>query len=205
MTNTYITPDDVAVRCEQAKQRGQGWSAACPAHDDKQASLSINPGRKGTLVYCHAGCKLDDILNELGLRREQLFYDYKDRRVWDEHGMDAGRLMAEMLKQEHGSRLKSPIVAVDDVMWHALVTPVVRDKVGEDSMERAMAMAGVEFPLYMDLEFEEAMTYHAVFRDGPLFTFMRPVWEAAKRPNWHDFAAQCFKAMHAEYRKRAGR
>lgn len=30
----------------------------CPAHDDKQASLTITKGRKCTLFYCFAGCSI---------------------------------------------------------------------------------------------------------------------------------------------------
>ena len=42
------------------KETGQDKATAqCPAHDDSRASLSVGPRRddKGTVVYCHAGCK----------------------------------------------------------------------------------------------------------------------------------------------------
>jgi hypothetical protein len=46
----------------------------CPAHDDKQASLSINPDSSGrTLVHCFAGCKLDDVLAAKGITQADLF------------------------------------------------------------------------------------------------------------------------------------
>ncbi len=44
------------------QQRGNGWSARCPAHDDRSPSLSIAEGDDGrTLVKCHAGCKVEAI------------------------------------------------------------------------------------------------------------------------------------------------
>lgn len=47
----------------------------CPAHQDKQASLAVTKGRKCTLLYCHAGCQLDDILNAAGLEKRDIFYE----------------------------------------------------------------------------------------------------------------------------------
>lgn len=35
---------------------GTGYSARCPAHDDKTPSLSIADGEKGVVFRCHAGC-----------------------------------------------------------------------------------------------------------------------------------------------------
>ncbi|MEP7285404.1 MAG: AAA family ATPase [Chloroflexota bacterium] len=40
----------------------------CPAHDDHKASLSINAGANGAVLFrCHAGCKTEDILAKKGL------------------------------------------------------------------------------------------------------------------------------------------
>jgi len=40
-----------------AKKSGSDWSARCPAHDDRHASLSVSPGDDGRLLrHCHAGC-----------------------------------------------------------------------------------------------------------------------------------------------------
>lgn len=47
----------------------------CPAHDDKHASLSVTKGRKCTLFYCHAGCKVDEVLRAAGLMKKDTFYD----------------------------------------------------------------------------------------------------------------------------------
>ncbi len=36
---------------------GDGWTARCPAHDDRTPSLSIRAAHDGkVLVHCHAGC-----------------------------------------------------------------------------------------------------------------------------------------------------
>lgn len=47
----------------------------CPAHADKQASLTISQGRKCTLFHCHANCSIDSILSAAGLELKNTFYD----------------------------------------------------------------------------------------------------------------------------------
>lgn len=52
-----------------ARRTGSGrWMARCPAHDDREPSLSITTGRDGrVLVHCFAGCAVPAILAALGL------------------------------------------------------------------------------------------------------------------------------------------
>ncbi len=58
-----------------------GWVAQCPAHDDRQPSLSISEGQDGrALVYCHAGCGIRDILDGLSVDPQALFADYDPTR-----------------------------------------------------------------------------------------------------------------------------
>src|SRR5262249_37860796 len=56
------------------KKSGKGWSARCPAHEDRKASLSISAGDDGrALVKCHAGCATSAILAVVGLKPADLF------------------------------------------------------------------------------------------------------------------------------------
>jgi hypothetical protein len=58
----------------QPKQTASGWSARCPAHEDRQASLSIAEGDAGrVLLKCHAGCDHKKIVAALGLEERDLF------------------------------------------------------------------------------------------------------------------------------------
>lgn len=51
-----------------AKISGNGFSAKCPAHEDRNASLSVSEGRDGrVLVHCHAGCAPEAICQAIGL------------------------------------------------------------------------------------------------------------------------------------------
>jgi putative DNA primase/helicase len=53
----------------RGRPAGKGkWQAKCPAHQDRNPSLSIREGRDGyVLLKCHAGCDLKDILEKLRL------------------------------------------------------------------------------------------------------------------------------------------
>lgn len=70
--------------------RANGSGARCPAHDDRNASLSIGDRSdgNGVVVNCHAGCSANEIVAALGWKLADLF---------DEPRQDAGprRIVAE--------------------------------------------------------------------------------------------------------------
>jgi putative DNA primase/helicase len=48
------------------RKAGSGWTARCPAHDDRTPSLSIQDADDGkVLVRCHAGCEQERVLAAL--------------------------------------------------------------------------------------------------------------------------------------------
>ena len=56
--------------------RGAGrdrWSAQCPAHEDREPSLSIAAGLECALLTCHGGCGAEAVLGALGLQLADLF------------------------------------------------------------------------------------------------------------------------------------
>lgn len=69
-----MTLDELLAKCAGVRREGAGWSARCPAHDDRRASLSISEGAEGRLlVHCHAQCQLDAVLVAWGLTPRDLF------------------------------------------------------------------------------------------------------------------------------------
>lgn len=70
----FIYIEDFVSRLSAVKgSRGQ-YSAKCPAHDDKHASLSVKQGNDGKiLLHCHAGCTTENIVSALGLKISDLF------------------------------------------------------------------------------------------------------------------------------------
>lgn len=68
-----MTTTEVARRFG-AREIAKGWIARCPAHADGRPSLSINEGRSGqTLLFCHAGCRVQDVVSSVGLTIGDLF------------------------------------------------------------------------------------------------------------------------------------
>jgi putative DNA primase/helicase len=50
------------------------WSALCPAHPDRNPSLSVSRGADNVaLVFCHAGCECAAVVGALGLTESDLF------------------------------------------------------------------------------------------------------------------------------------
>lgn len=62
-------------RLDKVKPAGAGkWNARCPAHDDRDPSLSIAEADSGkVLLHCWAGCAARDILAAIGLELRHLF------------------------------------------------------------------------------------------------------------------------------------
>jgi len=69
-----MTPVELVLsKLPDAKRSGKGWIARCPAHDDRKPSLSITEGEDGrALVYCHAGCTVEAVLDAMGLKMADL-------------------------------------------------------------------------------------------------------------------------------------
>ncbi|MGH8433303.1 MAG: virulence-associated protein E [Pseudomonas sp.] len=79
MTNPI---DQLFPRLDKVKPTGPGkWKACCPAHDDKEPSLSIREADDGkVLLHCWAGCTATDITAAIGLELRDLFPGEKQQR-----------------------------------------------------------------------------------------------------------------------------
>ena len=64
----------VLARLEGVRHHGDGWTARCPAHQDRTASLTIAEGDDGkALLCCFAGCHITSIATAIGLSLRDLF------------------------------------------------------------------------------------------------------------------------------------
>ena len=90
MTAAMTAPYDPVEAVAQAlrdvgchvQTAGRGYAAQCPAHDDRDPSLSVARGTKGepkAVVFCHAGCGVGDILEALHMEPAALFANYDAR------------------------------------------------------------------------------------------------------------------------------
>lgn len=61
-----MTTEEIA-EIFNAKGSNGKYKALCPAHNDKNPSLSITQKEGVTLLHCFAGCNVYDIVKEVGL------------------------------------------------------------------------------------------------------------------------------------------
>lgn len=58
---------EILSRLKGVRVSRNGWSALCPAHDDRQPSLNIANKNGRDLIYCHAGCSFEDVMTALDI------------------------------------------------------------------------------------------------------------------------------------------
>ncbi len=73
--------DEILSRFERVRRHGAGWIALCPAHADKNPSLSIGESDGKILLHCYAGCTPNAICAAVGIPMRDLFAP----RVVDEY------------------------------------------------------------------------------------------------------------------------
>jgi DNA primase len=65
-----------ALEVRDCRPRGsdaRGYSALCPAHEDRTPSLVVYYEGDKVLVHCHAGCAGAEVVRALGLEWRDLF------------------------------------------------------------------------------------------------------------------------------------
>jgi hypothetical protein len=68
--------DALLRRFEDVKEHNGYFMALCPAHHDRDPSLSISQADDGrVLIKCHAGCATESIVEAIGLEMSDLFDD----------------------------------------------------------------------------------------------------------------------------------
>jgi hypothetical protein len=94
------------------RKAGSAWMTRCPAHGDREPSLSIRDAEDGkVLVHCHAGCGQKQVIAAL-----------KTRGIWKEIGRRGGELihLQPSLKDERdGGDARRTVAALR--VWRATV------------------------------------------------------------------------------------
>lgn len=84
-------------RLDRVRQTGKGYTARCPAHEDRTASLSMTSADDGrVLLHCFAGCGAADVVAAVGMELRDLFVkrptadmSFAERAALKEHGRQA--------------------------------------------------------------------------------------------------------------------
>ena len=97
--------DLVLGRLEGVRKNGKGYEARCPAHDDRNPSLSVSLGERGeVLLHCHAGCEFERVLSALELDKADLFPRDESRKreivARYDYANEAGELLFQVVRFE---------------------------------------------------------------------------------------------------------
>lgn len=72
LLNPMIT--DLLSKLDKVRQTGSNtWTACCPAHKDRSASLSIRDADGKVLLHCFAGCSVAEVIGAIGMELSDLF------------------------------------------------------------------------------------------------------------------------------------
>lgn len=94
--------DLVLSKAQRLTRSGSEQVALCPAHDDREPSLTIREGKDGrVLLRCQAGCDLEAILGAWGLAKRDLYPEADTPKA------EAAKVIDQIYKytDEHGALL----------------------------------------------------------------------------------------------------
>jgi putative DNA primase/helicase len=112
------------------RKNGDGWMACCPAHDDREPSLSIRDADNGNiLVHCHAGCDQERVI--AALRSRGLWKENSRVRCSASHAAARNQQDRDIAKRSHAAL----------TIWRA-ASPA-----GETVVEMYLASRGLRLPL----------------------------------------------------------
>jgi putative DNA primase/helicase len=138
------TAEDLA-KALNGRKVGVGWMACCPAHHDREPSLSIRETDDGKiLVHCHAGCDQDDVIAAL-----------RSRGLWPEKGPRQRRRSALHAIASKPARDDTKRTEAGLAMWNASIS-------GDGSLvEKYLATRGLHLPLPPMLRFHAALKHRS--------------------------------------------
>ena len=157
--STIVRPiDRLLEHLDGVRRSGRGWTARCPAHNDKTPSLSIAEGDDGrVLLNCFAGCETSSVIAALGLELADLFAeDGNDRSFYAALKPDAQKSGIIALGREidrlqpvavisaatlEHMELPEPRYAVPGILVSGLAMLAAKPKIGKSWMALDWAIA----------------------------------------------------------------
>lgn len=125
---------------------GGGWTARCPAHDDRTPSLSIRDTDDGkVLVRCHTGCDQDKVIATL-----------QSRGLWPEKGSRRITLLAprSVSKRTEPDRDDAKRTEAALAIWQVAMPA------GGSLVETYLGSRGLHLPPTPALRFHARLTHH---------------------------------------------
>lgn len=119
--------DAFLSRLEKVRGRNGKWKACCPAHEDREPSLSIAQHPDGrVLLHCFAGCSTVDVLAAVGMSMKDLMPEK----------------IADYLPGAYAKREKSTQEEHDEILlWQVREAMKRRERISEETARLARAAA----------------------------------------------------------------
>jgi hypothetical protein len=129
-----MTVAELLPRLECVWTVRNGWTARCPAHRDRNPSMSIREGRDGrVLLKCFAGCTVEAICGALQIRVSELFASPSEKRE------PVPRMVREAQRELIATGLRSRLTRSER---ERPVTVVLADRTNPDpAIARALELA----------------------------------------------------------------
>lgn len=181
-----MTADDLAARLERVRYSGPGFTARCPAHEDRSPSLSVRDGEKGVLVHCHAGCSVEDVCSAINIQPSDLFPE-SSQRVTDS---DINLLLRQTIRDTE------PYLKPAETLGEVIkVTFTGTDEDYERIEEQSYEM--------LELPFKEAMHMWFPVADGIVFEYLKPWFMSLpyNQRDWFEVRRNAMKKLSDTYRK----
>jgi len=137
-----MTLDEFLSRLQGVKRRGENkFIACCPAHDDKDPSLSLTERDGKILLHCWSGCSALSVVESLGLTLGDLFLerDYSPPMAFAQREFSARR------KREKALEAARLVVALAESDRKAGKRQSLQDRKRELEAVKVLALAGVEY------------------------------------------------------------
>ena len=141
--------DPFRERLDGIRERPDGFVAKCPAHEDRDPSLSVKDGGDRVLLHCFAGCSASDVLVAIGL-------DWRDAFL-DEHRPEQIQPSLRVMDRRRLARshaLEFTILAIEDQQPATDPTDVARVRVARERIASLAKRYGMDELNQIALEWE---------------------------------------------------
>ncbi len=180
-----------------------GVQVCCPAHEDKNPSLSINIDNDKVLVKCHANCSTEDILKKVGLTMSDLYLDDNaDRKIKKKYP----KFQPAAAAKEKHEYVRQELVAeyiyrnADDQPVHKVIRIHYYDDKGQRVKKSFFQKQYINGKLEKGTDQVEKLPYHLpdILKAQK---FNRPIWivegeKDVENMYRHGYVATCFASGH---------
>jgi len=141
-----MTIDELLPKLDRLRKTKDGWTARCPAHDDRTPSLSVAIGESGQiLLRCFAGCALDDVLESLGLKVTDLFPGSADGRSSVRPAQESAPVAMWLRERRHLPPPEISKLFACEAVYGSSVVFRYRDEAGRVLYDKFRALEGKRF------------------------------------------------------------